>query len=62
MKKHLRELGVPEWWISKYQKGLSSNRHWRMAKCLGKGLHNNILQDKFGLLNIEECYKVRHHE
>ena len=29
---------------------------------LGKGLHNNILHDKLGLLNIEEYYKVRHNE
>ena len=61
-KKHLRELGVPEWWISKYRKGLSSNRYWRIAQCLGKGLHNDILHDKLGLLNIEEYYRVKHNE
>ena len=61
-KKHLRELGVPEWWISRYRKGLSSNRYWRMAQCLGKGLHNDILHDKLGLLNIEEYYRVKHNE
>ena len=61
-KKHLRELGVPEWWISRYQKGLSSNRHWRMAQCLGNGLNNDILHGKLGLLNIEEYYRGKHNE
>ena len=61
-KEHLRELGVPEWWISKYRKGLSSNRYWRMAQCLSNGLNNDILHAKLGLLNIEEYYRVKHNE
>ena len=53
---------MPEWWICKYQEGLSSKRYWRMAGCLGSGLTNSILHEKLGLLNIEEYYRVKHKE
>ena len=61
-KKHLRELGVSEWWIYKYRKALSSNRYWRMSNALGSAITNDILQGKLGLLNIEEYYRVKHNE
>ena len=61
-KKHLRELGVPEWWICKYRKGLSCNRYWRMSNALRSAITNDILQEKLGLLNIEEYYRVKHNE
>ena len=53
---------MPEWWIRKYQKGLPSNRYWRMSNALGSAITNDILQGKLGLLNIEEYYKVKHAE
>ena len=61
-KQHLLEVGVPNWWIAKYTKGLSSNRYWRMSNALGSAITNEILQEKLGLLNIEEYYRVKHAE
>lgn len=61
-KKHLLELGVSRCWIARYAKGLTSNRYWRMANCLGGALTNGILHMKLGLLNIEEYYRVKHNE
>ncbi len=61
-KQHLLEVGVPNWWIAKYTKGLSSNRYWRMGNALGSAITNEILQEKLGLLNIEEYYRVKHAE
>ena len=60
--RHLKELGVPEWQITKYMMAASSNRYWRMAGFLGNFLTNKILQDELGLLNIEKYYEVRHAE
>ena len=61
-KQHLLELGVPQWWIAKYAKGLSSNRYWRMSNALGSAITNDILQEKLGLLNIEGYYREKHAE
>lgn len=53
---------MPEWWICKYRKGLSCNRYWRMSNALRSAITNDILQEKLGLLNIEEYYRVKHNE
>ena len=61
-KQHLVEIGVPEGWIVKYAKGLSSNRYWRMSNALRGAITNDILHGKLGMLNIEEYYRIKHKE
>ena len=61
-KQHLLELGVPKWWTTKYAKGLSSNRYWRMSNALRSAITNDILQEKLGMLNIEAYYEAKHKE
>ena len=59
-REHLRGLGVPEWWLEKYRRGLSSNRYWRMAWVTQSGITKQILHDKLGLTDVEKLYEVEH--
>ena len=59
-KHQLRLLGTDEWKLEKAH--FSTNSYWKMAKVMGTFLTDKVLIGKFGLIDSQKLYEVKHAE
>lgn len=58
-KHRLSELGVEDWRLKKLGKA-TSNSYWNMSGIMGYLLTNNIIEERFGLIRIEDTWNELH--
>lgn len=59
-KHQLRLLGTDEWKLKKMH--LSTNRYWKMSIIMGRFLTDKVLIERFGLVDSQKLYEVKHEE